>query len=102
MSSSSGGENIASGGVTYNYKNEQISAKAGEDKTAVAGADIVLEGKAYGFKKEPLENARYLWILGDWSYKEGKISGIFINIPAIILSTLRFLLETLWFRRQTG
>ena len=72
VSSSSGGENIASGGVTYNYKNEQISAKAGEDKTAVAGADIVLEGSAYGFKKEPLENARYLWNLGDGSYKEGK------------------------------
>ena len=70
--SSSGNENIASGSVTYNYKNEQISAKAEEDKTAVAGADIVLEGKAYGFKKEPLENARYLWTLGDGSYKEGK------------------------------
>ena len=70
--SSSVGESIASGSVTYNYKNEQISAKAGEDKTAVAGADIVLEGSAYGFKKEPLENARYLWNLGDGSYKEGK------------------------------
>ena len=38
----------------------------------MAGADIVLKGKAYGFKKEPLENARYLWNLGDGSYKEGK------------------------------
>ena len=70
--SSSGNENIASGSVTYNYKNEQISAKAEEDKTAVAGADIVLDGLALGFKKEPLENARYLWTLGDGSYKEGK------------------------------
>src|SRR3990167_5203251 len=71
-SSSSVSENIASGSVAYNYKNEQISAIAGEHKTAVAGADIVLEGKATGFKKEPLENARYLWTLGDGSYKEGK------------------------------
>src|SRR3989344_6384216 len=63
---------IASGSVAYNYKNEQISAKAGEDKTAVAGADIVLEGNAYGFKKEPLENAIYLWTPGDGSSKEGK------------------------------
>jgi len=69
---SSAGEVIASGSVAYNYKNEQISAKAGEDKTAVAGADIVLEGNALGFKKEPLQNARYLWTLGDGSYKEGK------------------------------
>ena len=72
ISSSSVSENIASGSVAYNYKNEQISAKAGEDKTAVAGADIVLEGNALGFKKEPLQNARYLWTLGDGSYKEGK------------------------------
>jgi len=72
-SSSSSAEAVtASGSVAYNYKNEQISARAGEDKTAVAGADIVLEGKALGFKKEPLENARYLWNLGDGSYKEGK------------------------------
>lgn len=70
--SSSSAQNIASGSVDYHYKNEQISAKAGEDKTAVAGADIVLEGNALGFKKEPLQNARYLWTLGDGSYKEGK------------------------------
>ena len=71
-SSSFATEVIASGSVAYNYKNEQISAIAGEHKTAVAGADIVLEGKALGFKKEPLLNARYLWTLGDGSYKEGK------------------------------
>ena len=69
---SSAGAVIASGSVAYNYKNEQISAMAGEDKTAVAGADVVLEGNALGFKKEPLLNARYLWTLGDGSYKEGK------------------------------
>ena len=71
-SSSSVSENIASGSIAYNYKNEQISARAGEDKTAVAGADVVLEGNALGFKKEPLENARYLWTPGDGSSKEGK------------------------------
>ena len=71
-SSSSVAEVVASGSVAYNYKSEQISAKAGEDKTAVAGADVVLEGNALGFKKEPLENARYLWTPGDGSSKEGK------------------------------
>ena len=71
-SSSSDGAVIASGSIAYNYKNEQISAKAGEDKTAVAGADVVLKGNALGFKKEPLENARYLWTPGDGSSKEGK------------------------------
>jgi len=70
--SSFSSQTIASGSVAYNYKNEQISAMAGEDKTVVAGADVVLEGSALGFKKEPLENAKYLWNLGDGSYKEGK------------------------------
>ena len=63
---------IVSGSVAYVSKSEQISAKAGGDKTAIAGADIIFEGKAYGFKNEPLEKARYFWTLGDGSYKEGQ------------------------------
>ena len=63
---------VASGSVTYVSNSEQISAKAGEDKTAIAGADIVLEGKVYGFKNEPIANARCVWTLGDGSYKEGQ------------------------------
>ncbi|MEK7069987.1 MAG: PKD domain-containing protein, partial [Patescibacteria group bacterium] len=63
---------IVSGSVSYVFKSEQISAKAGGDKTAIVGADIVFEGKAYGFKNEPLEKARYFWTLGDGSYKEGQ------------------------------
>lgn len=71
-SSNSSSSNIASGSVSYVSKSEQISAKAGEDKTAIAGADIILEGQAFGIKGEPIPNARYLWTLGDGSYKEGK------------------------------
>lgn len=71
-SSNSSGAGIVSGSVSYTPKSEQISANAGEDKTAIAGADIVLEGQAFGFKDEPILNARYLWTLGDGSYKEGQ------------------------------
>ena len=71
-SQSSSEASIASGSVAYVSKSEHISAKAGEDKTAIAGADIILEGKAYGFKNEPIANARYFWTLGDGSYKEGQ------------------------------
>jgi len=71
-SSNSSTPSIASGSVAYVFKSEQISAKAGGDKTAIVGADIVFEGKAYGFKNEPLEKARYFWTLGDGSYKEGQ------------------------------
>ena len=71
-SSNSSGAGIVSGSVSYTPKSEQISANAGEDKTAIAGADIFLEGKTYGIKGEPIPNARYLWTLGDGSYKEGQ------------------------------
>lgn len=71
-SSNSSGDGIVSGSVSYTPKSEQISAKAGEDKTAIAGADVILEGQAFGFKGESIPNARYLWTLGDGSYKEGK------------------------------
>lgn len=71
-SQSSSEVGIVSGSVNYVFNSEQISAKAGEDRTAIAGADIVLEGKVYGFKNEPIASARYFWTLGDGSYKEGQ------------------------------
>lgn len=50
----------------------QIYAKAGPDKTAVAGADVYFSGQALGLQKEPLENARYLWNFGDGDIGEGQ------------------------------
>lgn len=50
----------------------QIFANAGSDKTAVVGADVYFSGKALGIKKEPLENARYLWNFGDGAISEGQ------------------------------
>ncbi len=50
----------------------QIFADAKEDKTVVAGADVKFFGQAFGLQKEPLEGARYLWIFGDGSTKEGQ------------------------------
>ena len=46
------------GGGSVSWPDEQqIYANAGKDKTGIAGADVLFEGKALGFKKEPLENA---------------------------------------------
>lgn len=50
----------------------QIYANAGPDKTVVVGADVYFSGQALGIKKEPLENARYLWNFGDGAVGEGK------------------------------
>lgn len=71
-SSNSSTSGIVSGSVSYVFNSEQISAKAGQDKTAIAGADIILEGQSFGTKGDPILNARYLWTLGDGSYKEGQ------------------------------
>ncbi len=51
----------------------QVFADAGKDKIAIVGATAVFSGKAYGLKKEPLENARFLWNFGDGTIGEGKI-----------------------------
>ena len=50
----------------------QVFADAGKDKTAIVGASVLFEAKAYGLKKEPLENARYVWNFGDGATGEGK------------------------------
>ncbi len=67
-SSSSGGGTVYSGPTPV----ESLYAYAGEDRSAVAGADIVFKGKGFGLNKEPLVNARYLWSFGDGSRLEGE------------------------------
>jgi hypothetical protein len=51
----------------------QIFVSAGERlRTVVVGADIVLSGKVWGLKKEPIDNARMIWNFGDGTTQEGK------------------------------
>ena len=59
----------------------QIYANAGEDKTAVVGADVYFSGQALGLQKEPLENARYLWNFGDGASSEGQNVKHFYRYP---------------------
>ncbi|TSD02213.1 MAG: Uncharacterized protein Athens071424_151 [Parcubacteria group bacterium Athens0714_24] len=50
----------------------QIFANADGDKIVIVGADAKFFGEALGIKKEPLENARYLWTFGDGASREGQ------------------------------
>ncbi len=50
----------------------RIFAFAGQDIMTISGASVSFEGKSLGLKKEPLDNARYLWIFGDGGEKEGQ------------------------------
>lgn len=51
----------------------QIIATAGAtNRTILAGALIVFSGKAFGLKKEPIENARMVWSFGDGGNAEGQ------------------------------
>ncbi|MBI2627959.1 MAG: lamin tail domain-containing protein [Candidatus Niyogibacteria bacterium] len=65
-----------------------IKAMAGQDKTAVAGAEMEFKGEAYGLKNEPLENARYLWIFGDGTQKEGKTARHTYYFPGVYQAVL--------------
>lgn len=49
-----------------------ITARAGEDKTVIVGAETEYRGEAYGLTGDPMDNARFLWSFGDGTIKEGK------------------------------
>lgn len=70
------GENIPQNSPSSSISNwpaePQVFANAGKDKTVIVGAAVLFEGKALGLKKEPLDNARYLWNFGDGEIGEGK------------------------------
>lgn len=51
----------------------QVFAYAGPQKRiVVAGGRTRFEGRAFGVKKEPLENVRFLWTFGDGGQVEGE------------------------------
>ncbi len=50
----------------------QIFALAEGDRLFVVGADSQLHGRAWGLKREPLENARFHWNFGDGEIAEGE------------------------------
>ncbi|MBI3634365.1 MAG: lamin tail domain-containing protein [Candidatus Yonathbacteria bacterium] len=50
----------------------QIIAEAGEAvRTTLVGAPIIFSGKVFGLKKEPIENARFVWVFGDGARSDG-------------------------------
>ncbi len=60
------------GGTTSSWPIEpRVFVDAGSDRVVVVGATIRFNGKAYGLKKEPLENARFHWNFGDGVIHEG-------------------------------
>ncbi len=67
---------------------QQIFVNAGQDKTAMAGADVLFQGKALGLEKKPLENARYLWNFGDGEIKEGQQVFHAYRYPGVHMVTL--------------
>lgn len=50
----------------------QMVVEAGPNKTTVAGALVSFSGVALGLKKEPIENAKYMWSFGDGTFNEGR------------------------------
>ncbi|MEK7098898.1 MAG: lamin tail domain-containing protein [Patescibacteria group bacterium] len=65
-----------------------MEARAGRDRTAVVGADIVFEGMAIGLLKEPIENARFWWNFGDGGTAEGRAVSHAFKIPGTYMTGL--------------
>ncbi len=79
---------ISSGSIRNWPVESQVFANAGPDRVAIAGADTIFEGKAYGLKKEPLENARYSWNFGDGAAAEGKTVSHAYSYPGDYIAVL--------------
>lgn len=61
-----------SGGSISWVREQRIFVSAKAPVKIVAGADASFEAYAVGLKKEPIENARYVWSFGDGASLEGK------------------------------
>jgi hypothetical protein len=66
----------------------QIFPNAGVDRTVLVGAEVLFNGSALGVKKEPLQNARYIWNFGDGATKEGQNVLHIFRQPGEYIATL--------------
>ncbi len=64
-------DSSSSGGSSSSFT-PQMSADAGPDRSVIVGADVLFSGQALGFKKEPIDNARFIWNFGDGTIAEGR------------------------------
>lgn len=71
------------GSVTPTINSEnQLTADAGFDMTIIAGAPQKFEGKAFGFKGEPLDSgAEFSWSFGDGGSAKSRIAYHFYSYP---------------------
>lgn len=65
-----------------------IEARAGADRTVIAGAPVAFDGGAIGLLKEPIENARFWWNFGDGATGEGKVVSHAFQAPGTYISGL--------------
>lgn len=59
-----------------------ISVRATVPQRGTAGASVFFDATAVGIKKEPLQNARYVWSFGDGGTAEGKKVSHTYHYPA--------------------
>jgi hypothetical protein len=88
LDSGSSGSSATSQGSSFPIE-QRIFASAGEDRSAIVGADSLFEGRALGLQKKPLLNARYLWNFGNGETKEGQNVLHFYKYPgeyAVVLN----------------
>jgi len=79
--------------VSFGYAplTSRVTAKAYGPSHAIAGADVVFEGKAYGMQGETLPQARYFWNFGDGgtsSYQKTTHSYMYPGEYVVMLSVV--------------
>lgn len=68
---------------------QQVFADAGPDKTAFVGIPLKFDGVLLGLKKEPIDNARFVWNFGDGGVSEGKTVSHIYYFPGKYLVSMQ-------------
>jgi uncharacterized protein YkvS len=68
---------------------QQVFADAGPDKTTFVGIPLKFDGVLLGLKKEPIDNARFIWNFGDGGVSEGKTVSHIYYFPGKYLVSMQ-------------
>lgn len=71
----------SSGSVSALPPAPAIEARAGPDRTAIAGTSVDFKGMAIGLLGAPIDNARFWWNFGDGAVTEGKDASHIFRAP---------------------
>src|SRR3989338_1756946 len=82
---------LSSSGSSSTFDEKKISAEIIAHETGIAGAEILFEGKAFGFDGKEIIAQRYIWSFGDGDFANGRKVSHTFKFPGIYQISLNVL-----------